>query len=753
MTSDMLNLTRQELEKRDAFNPQLNPITQQLINAIPFSTVPDKMKYVLVTSQLINFSAQFKRNIKLWDDTLVPINAISFVIAPSGGGKDSSVRAGRKPFADGFKRIETARYQKAVKAAIEAARAAGEDPPNEPAVYEPYMLPIPPIDITPTTGPGLVKHVNDIAALELSSGFIYSGEFADELQSNPDMLENIKTLAEIYDLGIKEVKYTKAAEFRSDAINGEPVSALFVGSPGYILYDEATKKKFHIAFMSKLARRSWFCYTPDKIPEPVFDSIEELMQYEEQIVNQSLQARASVSPTIDAVAKFGIDSAGQDILVSEEAAHLFRVYKRYNNDLVDSLPNQDSTYALIRRHLQWKCLKLAGAYAIMEKSNIITERHFLEAIRFAEIFDKDMEQFEAELNKADHERFSDFANTQLNSEGKAIISIHDIKKKGFLASVSRTKLQELITLCSGYDRDGIYSIINEGGAIQYERIIKTDILTASFKPIDCSNLNRAVQSKNPDQVHQAKKTIAHSAVYGYETEEVTFDQLHELLIGEFAYSPFKFKNGTRGKDNILGGTKWLVLDIDDTPISAEYCHFYLSDINHYVVLTSDPENQYKYRVIIELDSYVELSNTAWKTFYKLVAQDLALKVDLLPQSQIFYSYGDRPIYSNLEAAPLEVREYVIKALETPETTTSVTSSQAKSLLADPLTTFSYAFDAPYGSASRNVIQAIYHLRDLGGDLQSALQLFEDIQDYWEDPFNETRAETMRNQIKGIFTNT
>ena len=70
--------------------------------------------------------------------------------------------------------------------------------------------------------------------------------------------------------GDKEVKYTKAAEFRSSAISGQPVSALFVGSPGHILYDESVKKKFHVAFMSKLARRSWFCYAPNKIDEPVF---------------------------------------------------------------------------------------------------------------------------------------------------------------------------------------------------------------------------------------------------------------------------------------------------------------------------------------------------------------------------------------------------------------------------------------------------------------------------------------------------
>lgn len=751
MTTDMIKLSRHELESKGVFTPNLNPITQKLVDTIPFAAVPDKMKYVIATSQLINFAAQFKRNIALRDGTLVPINAISFVIAPSGLGKDSVVRAAKNPFKTGFKKIEKARIQKAIKAAIKAAQAAGEDPPNEPAIYEQYMLPIPPIDITPTTGPGLIKHVNDIAALELSSGFIYAGEFSLELQSNPDMVENIKTLSEVYDLGIKEVKYTKSAEFRSEAIEGQPVSALFVGSPGYILYDESTKKKFNIAFMSMLARRSWFCYTPEKLPEPEFTTLEEADAYEVEIENRAIEAAVSMKAAIDDITDFGLNTANSNIELSEEAARLFRTYKRYNNALVDSFPNQDSTYALIRRHLQWKCLKLAGAYAIMDKSNVITERHFIEAIRFAEILDKDMELFEAELNKAAHERFADFAHTKLNNEGKAIISIHDIKKQGFLDSVSRNKLQELATLCSGYDKNGIYSVVNEGYAIQYEHTIKTDVLTVSYKPIDASAVNAAVSAKDKNKVSSAKQALAASATYGYETAEVTFDKLHELLTGEFAYSPFRFRDGKRGKDNIIGGTKWLVLDIDDTPISAEYCHFYLSDVNHYIVLSSNPDNAYKYRVVIELDSYVELDNVAWKTFYKLIAQDLALKVDLLPQSQIFLSYGDRPIYSNLDGEPLEVREYVIKALEEKEITTpKVTKTQAKLLLQDPLTTFAYAFDAPYGSASRNVIQAMYHLRDLGGTLEDALQLFEDIQNYWDDPFEKTRADTMRTQIRNMF---
>ena len=217
------------------------------------------MKSVIAASQISTFASQFRRNILLWDGTSVPINSISFVITGSGNNKDSSVNAAKKCFSEGYNTILEHRQRAEIKRAIAAACNADEDPAlaRTEEIYSKYMRPIPPIDIMPTTGPGLIQHINDISDLDITAGSMYAGEFSDELAYNPDMMENIKILSEVYDLGIKATKYTKGVEHRSKAINGQAVSALFVGSPGHILYDEATKKKFHIAFMSvRTSRKS-----------------------------------------------------------------------------------------------------------------------------------------------------------------------------------------------------------------------------------------------------------------------------------------------------------------------------------------------------------------------------------------------------------------------------------------------------------------------------------------------------------------
>lgn len=638
--------------------------------------------------------------------------------------------------------------------AVEAAKEEGVPNPKDEAMYRPYLKPVPPIDIMPTTGPGLIQHINDIGEIGIGAGFMYSGEFSDELAYNQDMVENIKTLSEIYDTGDKEIKYTKTVENRSKAITGQPVSALFVGSPGHILYDEGTKKKFHIAFMSKLARRSWFCYAPDKIDEQVFNTLEEFWEYEEAIEEKSKHARIGMDMESHTIAEINLEKEGQPLVVSKDVERLFKTYKRYNNDWADLLPNQESTYALIRRHLQWKALKLAGAFTIMNCEDTITPKSYIEAIRFCEILDKDMEVFERDLNKSPHELLVDFFHTKTLVDGASEISTHDLKKQGFMNNVSKTKLKEMVALCAGYDRNSVYSIINDGAAIHYEPIVKTNVINVTYKEIDCATLNNAIEARDMDAVRKAKQDIATTVNYGFESANTTFADLPEMLAQDYAFSPFRFKDGVRRKENLESGTKWVVLDIDDSPLSAEEAHMMLGDINHHIALTSDNTNQFKFRVLLELDSEVYLDSIAWKHFYLRIADDLGLRADPLPQAQIFYSYAGRTIFSNIDADPIETRDYLMyakeKAADREHQTKVMSTAQRRAQLNDALVTFEYAFEAPYGQGSRNMYRMVRHAQDLGATVEEALQLLEDCNEYWENSMNQERLEKLKEQCKRLY---
>ena len=750
---DMLNLTKSSLDSHQALTPAINSHIAKVMSAIPYN-IPQRMKAVIAQAQVTTFASQFRRNLKLWDDTSVPVNSISFVITGSGDGKDSSVKAARKCFTSGYDMLEQARKATAIKHAQTAAREAGEQLYTDPDVYKQYLKPLPPIDIRPTTGPGFIQHVNDLGEHQLGSGALYSGEFADELAYNQDMLENIKILSELYDVGDLDTKYTKSIENRSRAVTGQPVSALLVSSPSHILHDEGTKKKFTVAFMSKLARRSWFCFTPERMPKPDFTSIDDMLAHEFDIEQQAKSAREAMKTYINRVAEFGISTAGNDIGVTEDVFKLFKTYLRYNSELADTYPNQHSTAVLVRRHLQWKALKLAGALAIFDLSNDVQASHYIDAIRFCELLADDISLFEAQLNKSEHERMADFLHTTIQTDGKAFITTHELKKRGFTIAITKSKLQELATLANAYDSSGIYSVPHDASGIAFESIVKADTISISFKPINLSKLDQALTTGDKDLISKAKSDIAATTAYGYECADTTFADLSNLLQGAYAYSPFKFTNGIRGKDHISGGTSWLVFDLDDSPISAESTHFMLQDINHHIALGSDPSNPFKFRCLIQLDSVVDISSLQWKHFYAAVASDLALHIDQLPQSQIFFSYPDRPIYSTLDASPLPVKDYLLISTErvnSKPSTATLSTPQRKALLSDPTETFAYAFNAPMGAGSRSLIRAALHAKDLGATKDEIITLVTDINEYWDHPLDINRLDnTIIKQISGWF---
>lgn len=171
----MLDILRKRLEESSAFAPPKHNFVDAMVRAVPFNTVPLKMKVLFALSHLSNYASQFRRNIELWDGTPVPTNNISFVIADSGANKDSSNSKIKKCFSEGYETIRKVVEQQLREDAIEAAGAAGEDTPTEFAVYKRYLKPNPPVFMSISTGPGLVQHINDIGALPLGAGLQYSG--------------------------------------------------------------------------------------------------------------------------------------------------------------------------------------------------------------------------------------------------------------------------------------------------------------------------------------------------------------------------------------------------------------------------------------------------------------------------------------------------------------------------------------------------------------------------------------------------
>lgn len=731
----MLQMLKEALDKQDVFNGKILPLLERLIDTIPVDTIPYRMKLTLAVSELMLYVSHLRRNIDHWNGSSIPINSITFCIAKSGASKDSSIKAVRKCFKEGYSIIEEQRKEFAKEKAIQLAKEDKKQDASKWSVYKDYYISPNPLFVAPSTVEGFIQHLNDIEESGIGGGFIYSGEVGSELANSSILVENIKLLSELYDEGTKEVKVLKSRENQSKEISGLPVSALLVGSQDNILLDESIKKRFKTEFSSKLARRTFFNYSMEDIKPVVYKSVEDMLAAEIAAESKALEARKEISDYIVEVTNYHEDVIGEPVGVTDEVRDLFMLYKRYNAEVAEGITNQYPIAKLTRTHLQWKALKLAGAIAVISGQNEVTLEDYIYAINFVELLDEDMVKFETELIKEPYEMFCSYMKS-IEEDGKAYIGLHMLRKLGYIPmkGTPSTKMKELVHLATSYDPEAVYTLAEEG--IHYSKQILTDKLTMSC----------VVAEGTKDQ---RKKQCA----TGYEVYELEFADLSDMLEQDLAYTPFKFDKGIRGKDHIYGGCKWVVLDIDTSGITDEEAHFLLSDINHHIARTSDPDNAFKFRVLLELDAEVDIESRQWRFFINDIANELGLKADLLPKSSIYFSFSGRNILSVTDQEPVETRTFIVssaeKVLENNNSSNKQYTARQKSvLLDDPMTTFAPAYEAVSGEGSRKMIWAARYAMELGADKSYILDLVKEINDYWVVPLKEERFQnTIISQIE------
>lgn len=728
----MLEMLEKSLRDKGVFSGAIPNVLANIMKAIPSQIVPEKMKATIAVTEMMLYASHFKRHIYLWNKSKIPINAISIVLAKSGLGKDSSVNAVRKCFSSGYEIINKKRKDNAKSRAIRLASDDGVENPNDFNTYKKYYREPNPLFLAPSTVEGFIQHLNDLEEEELGAGYTFTGEFGSELSTNSNIIENIRLLAELYDEGNKQVKMLKNRQQQSKEVNNLATSAMFIGSQDNILLDNNIKRVFKTEMITKLARRSFFHYQKETVEQPTYTSVEDMLKVEMALEDNALIAREQVNDLAANIANYNLSKVGQTLEVSDEVRELYYIYQKYNTHLAETIKLQYEVTRLVRMHMQWKALKLSGAIAMFEGSDIIQKKHFIDAITFVEMIDKDILDFEIELSREPYELFALFMH-QIAEDNKSYANVHTLKKMGYIQGSSnlQNRLRELCSLASNFDESGVYTYSENG--ISFERIIRTNACGVSYLFVDGSKESRA---KNCNT--------------GYEYGEFSFEALGDMLKQNVAYSPFKFKDGVRGKDNIEGGCKWIALDVDKSIITDRECHTLLQAFTHHIARTSDPNNEFKFRILLELESEINIENAIWKDFIQSISKYLGISVDPLCKSQIFFSYANNEVLSNI-AKPLEVKQHILYAkgqIDTKQEASKITKSELKAIVESPISTFIYAYEAPYGEGSVSLIRAAHHAKDLGMSKDQIIELMYSINDYWEQPMSNDRLEnTIINQIR------
>ena len=719
-----LDMLEEYLREKGAFTNEIHPLVVQTLNVIS-GEIPFRLKLAISLNELAVLTSHLRKNIELHDGTIVPCNMITFALAKSGVSKDSSMNMVRKALNPGYVIINDYRKQFAQHRAEQRAILDGKPKEDWLSYYEK------PRDLQAGLGTveGLIQHFAELEKGDAGAGYISSSEIGTELLTNGNMTDIIKTISIAYDLGKIPAKIIKNADSQTESIQSLPISALFFGSEDAILYDNSVKAKFRTIFTTQFARRSIFSFTPEIIPPIQFKTIQELQNYRDSERESTMKAQAEVKEIIIGIVE-GTDSS-EPLKLTPEAQTMFDVYKEYNQLIADSMKAQYPITKLARRHKQWLTLKLSGNLAILDNEEQITEKHYVQALNIVEHFSEDLQKFETELIKEPYEIFAEFCKHNAEN-GKLTITTHTLRKLGYIPTTgnAKSRIEELVHLVSSYDQEAIYTACDEG--ICYEEQVKTDVAGLSYL-----------------EVSGTKEERAHQCATGFQFYETDFEELGSLLAEDFAYSPFHFKDGIRGKDNILGGCKFVALDIDKSTITDEECHLLLEGLNHHIARTSDAQNQFKFRVLVELDSIVDIPDRQWKYFLEAIGTELGLQVDILAKSQIYFAYEGREVLSELEGSPLETRNLIMKSAEKLSDKPSpkkMTTVQQKTLLDDPLETFNFAFNAEDGTRSRSLIRAAYYAKDLGATTKEIIDLMDKISEYWTEPAEDKHLEAIKSQI-------
>jgi hypothetical protein len=686
-------------------------------------SIPFKLKLAITLSELITFSSHLRKPIQLHDGTIVPTNAIVFALAGSGLSKDKSLNAVRKSLSLGYSQIEEQRKEFAKTKAESTARIEGDDEENWPKYYRAPK----PLQTGLGTVEGLMHHFAEIAENPTGAGSIMSSEVGSELQTNGSMVDIIKTISVAYDLGNIPPKIVKSHENQTSEIKGLPINALFFGSHEALLFDNQIKAKFRLVFNTQLARRSLFAFTPEFPDKLHITSVDDLYLLRETERSRACKAQEELNELTCQLVNY---TNNTPLKISDDAQKLFDVYLEHNALISDDMPTKFPISKLSRRHKQWLALKLAGNYAILDGSDRLEEKHYGYAINTVELLSTDLSDFEHELIKEPYEQLADMCKFNAVN-GEFVLTLHELRKLSYVTGTgtSKAKVDELCNLANSCDSNGTYASNDNG--ISYKEIIKTDVVGVTYKMFDTELKGQAL-----------KDFMSINSTDGYTFFDTSFEDLENLLAENAIYTSFQFIDGVRNKENLTGGTKFVILDIDKSVLTDKEAHTLLEEYNHYIVRTSDKDNEFKFRVVIEMDSIIDIEERLWKPFLQEVADELGLLIDLLPQSQIFLSYEGRKILKQLEGKTLESKFLVERAIarvkDAPKPVSTLPDKEKQAKLKDPRTTFAFAFECEPGERSNKIYRALALAIDLSADADYVQNLGLEINEYLTTPMPEDR---------------
>lgn len=489
------------------YDPITEELTKILINRSQ-SKIPNFFR-VSIAFHLTRIASMMHCKVKTADRGIIPVNGYMINLAPSGKGKGLSTNVLEEQVCNLFRTaymeetFPTIAKRNLAKLAIEKFNSVGNELSEDDCLAvitrefeDAGELPF---DYDSGTSPAF-KQVRHKCLMAKAGALNF---FVDEIGTN--LLGNIDLLGtylESYDLGLIKQKLVKntAENRRAKEIRGKvPSNMLLFGTPAKLLDGGKTEDEFYSMLETGYARRCLFGYSlgtkTDKqlTPQEIYDIATSSND------NIYLNKVSNLFKRLADISNFGLT-----INMDKDVNLLLIEYRQLCEKTADTLPEHKHIQKAEISHRYFKALKLAGAYAFIDSSDKVREKHLYAAIKLVEDSGKAFEQILT--REKPHVKLAKFIASNEYPVTKSDL-IEDLPSyRG-----TETQKREMLTLAIAY-------------GYQNNIIIKEDIID------DISFFTG--ESLEETDVNNIILSYSANITTGYKNENISFNEIHKLCTAD-----------------------------------------------------------------------------------------------------------------------------------------------------------------------------------------------------------------------------
>ena len=566
--------------------PKYFKLSEEIVDILVAKTQSQNRHFfrLLVAYYFSKVASMMRTNIETKDRGVIPVNTYVLNLMPSGAGKGFSTNIMEEDIIEGF-RLNFLKTVLPGESAKELTVLADRYQQYNPTLsIEEAMAQVQKeydalgtlaFSFDSGTSPAVKQMRQKLLMSNCGSMNLELDEVGSNLTSNVEMLN---TFLELYDVGKVKQKLTKntTENKRGEELTGRtPTNMMLFGTPTKLLDGSKTEEEFKQMLETGYARRMLFGYE-NAIKITKQPTAEEL--YNALTCNNIERDTENISNHITKLASR--DRFNKSLSLSrDDPIHLLE-YKLKCEAATNDLKAHEDTKKAELAHRYYKALKLAGAYAFVEGSRVITKNHLDSAIQLCEDSGKHFNK--VICKEGSYARLARY----IADVGKEITQVDLIEELPFYkGSESQKKDMLSLAIAWGYKHNII---------IRKTYVDDIEFLAGeSLKETDVNNIQIAYSTEITEN---------------FEPATTKFSRLADELICApgYHYTAHNFLQKYRSSEKALPGFDLLILDIDGG-CSLDSAKELLSDYKVLFATTKrHTTEKNRFRVIFPMSHYLKL---------------------------------------------------------------------------------------------------------------------------------------------------